>query len=106
MPTPLNLEATHRSDGRLVLTASGEIDLSNIDEFEQALTAATRAAQDSGQRSIVDLSDLQYLDSAAINALFLRGDHIHIIAPQLLISTLAMTGLTEVIPVETAPTGP
>lgn len=103
MPTLLTLQTAHRSDGQWVLSASGEIDLSNIDDFDEALSSATRSAEESGQRLVVDLSDLQYLDSAAINALFLRGEHIHIIAPQLLMSTLAMTGLTEVISVEAAP---
>ena len=33
MPTPLNLTAELGADGRPRLTASGEIDLSNIDAF-------------------------------------------------------------------------
>ncbi|MBO0676724.1 STAS domain-containing protein [Mycolicibacterium sp. S2-37] len=102
MPTPLTLDTARRDDGIFVLTAAGEIDLSNIDDFDEALTTATSAAGGSGQRLIVDLSELEYLDSAAINALFLRGEHVHVIAPPLLMSTLAMTGLTEVVPVEAA----
>ncbi|MCK0175417.1 MULTISPECIES: STAS domain-containing protein [Mycobacteriaceae] len=103
MPTPLTLDTARRADGRLVLAAAGEIDLSNIAQFDQALASATTAADGSGERLIVDLGDLEYLDSAAINALFLRGDLIHVIAPEILMSTLAMTGFTELFPVDTAP---
>jgi anti-anti-sigma factor len=103
MPTPLTLDTAHREDGRLVLAAAGEIDLSNIEQFDQALTSATTAAGGRGERLIVDLGQLDYMDSAAINALFLRGDHIHVIAPEILLSTLAMTGFTELFPVDTAP---
>jgi anti-anti-sigma factor len=103
MPTLLTLDTARRADGRLVLTAAGEIDLSNIDDFDQALSAATGALDRGDERLVVDLSGLEYLDSAAINALFIRGEQIHVIAPQLLMSTLAMTGLTELVPVEVAP---
>ncbi|MCZ8379973.1 STAS domain-containing protein [Mycobacterium sp. CPCC 205372] len=103
MPTLLTLDTARRDDGRLVLRAAGEIDLSNIDDFDQALSAATATLEQDDERLIVDLSALEYLDSAAINALFVRGEQIHVIAPQLLMSTLAMTGLTELVPVEAAP---
>lgn len=103
MPTLLTLDTGRREDGRLVLTAAGEIDLSNIDDFDRALSDATGALDAGRERLIVDLSALEYLDSAAINALFVRGEQIHVVAPQLLMSTLAMTGLTEVVPVEASP---
>ena len=40
MPTSLTLDTARRDDDKLVLIAVGEIDLSNIDAFNQALTAA------------------------------------------------------------------
>jgi hypothetical protein len=40
MATPLSLNTSDRGDGTHVLTAAGEIDLSNIDDFTNALTAA------------------------------------------------------------------
>ena len=40
MPTSLTLDTARRNDDKLVLIAVGEIDLSNIDAFNQALTAA------------------------------------------------------------------
>ena len=61
MATPLNLNTTNRGDGTRVLTATGEIDLSNIDDFTGALSAAGT----DGTMLIVDLSGVLYLDSGA-----------------------------------------
>ena len=70
MPTSLTLDTARSDDGRLVLIAAGEIDLSNIDTFNQALTTASRRdCSSSGETLTVDLSAVEYLDSAAINAL-------------------------------------
>ena len=80
MPTSLRLNTTRCNDGRLVLSAAGEIDLSNIDAFSQALSTASAEAAGSGGTLTVDLSAVEYLDSAAINALFVSADHIHLIA--------------------------
>jgi len=102
MPTSLTLD-TARDDGKVVLVAAGEIDLSNIDAFNQALTAATTEAGSSGGTLIVDLSAVEYLDSAAINALFARADHIHVIAHLVLMPILTVSGLTELVSVEPAP---
>jgi anti-anti-sigma factor len=49
-----------------VVTASGEIDLANVNEFSDVLNAA---AADSDAIT-VDLSDVTYCDSAAVRALF------------------------------------
>lgn len=48
MTTSLTLDTTRRDDGTLVLTAAGEIDLSNLDGFNQALTTATTEAASGG----------------------------------------------------------
>jgi anti-anti-sigma factor len=104
MPTSLTLDTARCNDGKLVLTAAGEIDLSNIDAFNQALTTATTEAASSGGTLIVDLSAVEYLDSAAINALFARAEHIHhLIAHPLLICILTISGLTELVTIEPAP---
>jgi anti-anti-sigma factor len=89
MPTSLTLETARCNHGTLVLTAAGEIDLSNIDAFDQALATASGEAARSGETLTVDLSGVQYLDSAAVNALFTRADH--------------MSGLTKLVSVELAP---
>ena len=103
MPTSLTLETARRNDRKLVLIAAGEIDLSNVDAFNRALTTATTEAASSGETLTVDLSAMEYLDSAAINALFARADHIHLIAHPLLMSILAISGLTELVTIELAP---
>ena len=49
-----------------VVTATGDIDLANVNEFQDVLN---RAADDSDAIT-VDLSDVSYCDSAAVRALF------------------------------------
>lgn len=102
MSTPLTLDTVRRSDGKLVLIATGEIDLSNVDAFSQALANATSEAGRRG-RIIVDLSGVEYLDSAAINALFARADYIRLIAHPVLMPSLTISGLSELVTVEPAP---
>ncbi len=103
MTTPLTLDTARGNDGNLVLTAEGEIDLSNIDAFNQALVTATTEAGDSGETLTVDLSAVEYLDSAAINALFARADDIRLVAHPLLMPILNVSGLTELVTTEPAP---
>jgi anti-anti-sigma factor len=101
--TSLSLDTVRSNDGTLVLIAVGEIDLSNIDAFDQALSTATAEAAGSGGPFTVDLGGVEYLDSAAINALFARADHIRVIAHPLLMRSLAVCGLSELVSVEPAP---
>jgi anti-anti-sigma factor len=49
-----------------VVTASGDIDLANVNEFSDVLTLAAADAD----AITVDLSDVTYCDSAAVRALF------------------------------------
>ena len=103
MPTMLTLDTVRSQDGSLALVAAGEIDLSNIATFDQALGTATAEAERSGASLTVDLSGVEYLDSAAINALFNRADHIRVIAHPLLMRSLTLSGLSELVSVEPAP---
>ncbi len=96
MATPLSIDTTERGDGTLVLTASGEIDLSNIEDFSGALSAADI----DGARLIVDLSAVHYLDSGAINVLFANAGRMRVIANPVLMPVLRISGLTEVASVE------
>ncbi len=102
MPTTLTLDTAHGNDGKPVLVAAGEIDLSNIDTFAQALTAAVADAASSGETLTLDLGAVEYLDSAAINVLFPHAEHIRIIAHPLLIRVFAISGLTEIATIEPA----
>ncbi len=103
MPTSLTLDTARGNDGELMLVAAGEIDLSNIDDFVQALASASGEATGGGPLT-VDLSGVEYLDSAAINALFTHADHIHLIAHPILMPILTISGLTELVAVEPAAT--
>jgi anti-anti-sigma factor len=102
MSAALTLDTTCRGDGKLVLIAAGEIDLSNIDAFNEALTASTTQAAASGARLTVDLAGVEYLDSAAINALYHVADHIHLIVNPVLMRSLTISGLAELVPIESA----
>ncbi|BBX44282.1 STAS domain-containing protein [Mycobacterium cookii] len=103
MPTLLTLDTARSSDGRLVLTATGEIDLSNVDSFDDALTAAVAETEAGGGMLTVDLSGVEYLDSAAVNAIFPHADHIRLIAHSFLLRVFDVSGLTELADVEDAP---
>jgi anti-anti-sigma factor len=104
MTTPLTLNTTRGDDGQIALIAVGEIDQSNIDEFSRALAAATTEAAGSGETLAVDLSAVEYLDSAAINALYASSDHIKLIANHLLTRVLTVSGISELTTIEHPPT--
>jgi anti-anti-sigma factor len=96
MVTPLSINTEERGDGTRVLTASGEIDLSNVDEFSGALSAADT---DSGML-VVDMTEVLYLDSGALNVLFANAGRIRLIANLVLMPVLQISGLTDVTAVE------
>ena len=73
MATPLSFTHRRRDDGASVLTATGEIDMSNVDAFADG-RRGRRDAASRRRRLTVDLSGVEYLDSAAINALFAHAD--------------------------------
>jgi anti-anti-sigma factor len=103
MPTSLTLDTARRKDGKLLLIAEGEIDLSNIDTFKQALTTAITEST-TNEMLTVDLAAVQYVDSAAINVLCAHADSIHtLIAHPLLINVLTISGLAELVTTEAAP---
>jgi anti-sigma B factor antagonist len=93
MTTELTLSTGTGPDGALVLTVAGEIDMSNAGVFADALTQAV--AEDSGSRLVVDLTAVQYLDSAGLAALFAQADHIEVRTGQLLAPLLEISGLTD-----------
>jgi anti-anti-sigma factor len=103
MPALLTLDSARRDDGKPVLIAAGEIDLSNIDKFTQALTTAITETAGSDGMLTVDLSAVEYLDSAAINALFANAEHIQLIANPLMMRVFEINGLTELASIEAAP---
>jgi anti-sigma B factor antagonist len=102
MATPLTLSTDRGPDGTPRVIATGEIDLSNVDHFIQALTTAS-----AGTRGpiTIDLSTVRYLDSAGINALFDHADKVdglHVIVHPLLVRVLNISGLNKIATVEAA----
>jgi anti-anti-sigma factor len=97
MTTALTLSTSRQDDGTTVLTATGEIDLSNNDAFSHAVADAT-----SGGMAMVDLRGVTYLDSGAITTLFIYADHIHVTVNPALKSVLTISGLTQLVKVDVA----
>jgi anti-sigma B factor antagonist len=92
MATPLELSTRHGGDGTLVVSAVGEIDMSNADQFRAALEAAAAA----GGRFVVDLTGVGYLDSAGIHALYAVAPQIRLITSELLSPVLDISGLSGI----------
>ena len=84
-----------------VVTASGDIDLANVNEFQDVLNVA---AADSDAIT-VDLSDVSYCDSAAVRALFAVAatTKLGLIVPATgpIITLLSISGLDRVATVAT-----
>ncbi|WP_141208802.1 STAS domain-containing protein [Streptomyces griseorubiginosus] len=88
MTTPLTLTPGRRPDGTLLLTAVGEIDMTNTEALADALDT-TRGP------IVLDLTGVEYLDSAALNVLFTRADRVELVATPLLAPVLTISGLTD-----------
>ncbi|MEZ0340817.1 STAS domain-containing protein [Mycobacterium sp. pV006] len=97
MSTSLTVDTARQDTGELTVIASGEVDMSNVATFQQTLTAAAEATTGA---LTVDLSRVEYVDSAGINLLFRLADRISsVIAHPLLMTTFTVSGLTELVPV-------
>lgn len=104
MTVPLHITTGLTADGRPRLTVTGEIDLSNADEFRERLAAAVAPEG----RLLVDLTRVDYLDSAGLAALFVHAERIEVhIAPlnEYLLTVCGLTQLTEVRVIRTEETG-
>jgi anti-sigma B factor antagonist len=95
--TPLELSTRQGDNGRPVLTAVGEVDMSNAAAFRDALTQAGMDEID----FTVDLTGVVYLDSAGLTALLPYAPRIRIIATGILAPVLAVSGLDPVTTVVT-----
>jgi anti-anti-sigma factor len=61
------LQITSAGEGSVVLSVTGEIDLSTADELQTALDSALEAADTT--EVVVDLSEVGFLDSAGLRVL-------------------------------------
>ncbi|ADB33486.1 anti-sigma-factor antagonist [Kribbella flavida DSM 17836] len=93
MTTPLSLTTGRTADGRQTLTVAGEIDVSNAAAFATALSEASAETPP----LVVDLTAVEYLDSAGLAALFDHADHIELVAPALLEPVLTISGLASLV---------
>ena len=97
MTTPLDLSTRQDGNGRTVLTAAGEIDMSNAAGFRAALSQASAG----GAEFSVDLTRVVYLDSAGLTALLPYAPRIRVTATAVLAPVLSVSGLdsiTTVVP--------
>ncbi|KUI31527.1 anti-anti-sigma factor [Mycobacterium sp. IS-1496] len=104
MVTPLTVNADRHTDGSPLLVAEGEIDLSNVDTFTRALVTVIAAADGAGTVT-VDLSAVEYLDSAAIGALSVHADQVpkmRLVANPYLMPVLRISGIDQLATVEPA----
>ncbi|MGW3017817.1 STAS domain-containing protein [Streptomyces longwoodensis] len=88
MTTPLTLVPGRRPDGTPHLAVSGEIDMSNIDALADALSTTAGPL-------VLDLTDVEYLDSAGLSVLFAHADRLELIATPLLAPVLRVSGLSD-----------
>ena len=98
MNTPVTVSTGRSADGQVVVTAIGELDMTNVDEFSRALDDALR--QTDGDPVDVDLRRVEYLDSGAINTLFPHAERVRVIANPILMPVLTISGLAQAASVE------
>ncbi|MET0237782.1 MAG: STAS domain-containing protein [Kibdelosporangium sp.] len=89
MTTPLTLTPTRDAEGTVVLKAGGEIDMTNCEDFAAAI-------EDVPDRLVVDLTDVEYMDSAGLSVLFTYADRIEVVVPSLLAPVVTFSGLAAV----------
>ncbi|WIM93422.1 STAS domain-containing protein [Actinoplanes oblitus] len=92
MTTALTLTTGQDAAGALVLTAVGEIDMSNAETFAAALG---EAVTDDGRPVLVDLTAVEYLDSAGLATLFQHAGRIEVVTGPLLAPLLTVSGLGD-----------
>jgi anti-sigma B factor antagonist len=93
MSTALTLHTSHHPDGVVVVAAVGEIDMSNTAAFAAALTDARGGAE--GSTLVVDLTAVEYIDSAGLAVLFPHVEHLRLRAAPLLAPVLTVAGLDD-----------
>ncbi|MFI9470361.1 STAS domain-containing protein [Streptomyces sp. NPDC052492] len=92
MTTPLTLIPGRSPDGTVRLAVSGEIDMSNAGHLAEAL--------DGGAGPLVlDLTEVEYLDSAGLSVLFAHAERLELVVPPLLEPVLTVSGLAGLVPV-------
>jgi len=94
MSTALTLTTARRPDGATVLAAAGEIDMSNAGDFATALAEAGDGPL------VVDLTAVEYIDSAGLAAIFPYVERVSLVAKPLLAPVLTIAGLDDLTTVD------
>ncbi|SNY47062.1 STAS domain-containing protein [Paractinoplanes atraurantiacus] len=97
MSTELTFATVQDPDGATVLSAAGEIDMSNAAEFSAALDGALAEAGDAPV--VVDLTKVDYIDSAGLAVVFPHIDRVRLVASEVLAPVLTVVGLDDVMTV-------
>jgi len=90
MSTALTLTTGRRPDGATVLAAAGEIDMSNAGDFSAALAGAAGDGM-----FVVDLTAVEYIDSAGLAAIFPYVERVRLIARPLLAPRHRIVSITQ-----------
>ncbi|MCE7080375.1 STAS domain-containing protein [Streptomyces sp. ST2-7A] len=88
MTTSLTFASGRCPDGRARLAITGEIDMGNSTTLAEAL-------DDLPGPLVVDLTAVEYLDSAGLSVLFARADRLELVAAPLLEPVLTISGLAD-----------
>ncbi|MGA5605389.1 STAS domain-containing protein [Streptomyces griseoincarnatus] len=86
MTTPLTLAPGRGPDGAARLAVGGEIDMSNAGRLAEALDSRPGPL-------VVDLTEVEYLDSAGLSVLFAHAERLELVVPPLLEPVLTVSGL-------------
>ena len=89
MATALEFSRSQDPNGTTIVAARGEIDMSNAGSLRDAL----RQAAPNGNILIVDLTAVEYLDSAGLTALLDHLPRLRLVANPLIEPILTMSGL-------------
>ena len=100
MSTTLTFATGRREDGAVILAATGEIDMSNAAVFTSALSDARRSA---GGPLVLDLTGVDYIDSAGLAAVFTHIDQLQLLATPLLAPVLTVAGLDDITTIQDPP---
>ncbi|WP_433362911.1 STAS domain-containing protein [Actinoplanes sp. CA-142083] len=95
MSTALSFGTGRRPDGTPVLMVTGEIDMSNAGSFALALQEAAGSGS-----FVVDLTRVEYIDSAGLAAIFPHVEHLRLIASPLLGPVLTIAGMDDLTTIE------
>ena len=99
MSTALTFATGREPDGAVVLRATGEIDMSNAEAFATALAGVR---QEAAGPFVLDLTAVEYIDSAGLAALFPHVEQVHLVATPLLGPVLTIAGLADVTTIQDA----